>query len=192
MMRFIVSTLAVLATAVHGQKTVSWTEATSGVVYSMAIPAVDAAPFEVYLSITAPANITWAAVAFGGCMLRSPLVVAWKNSTNVVAAPRWATEYHPPALYNGTSVVVSKTSSVNATHWTANLLVSGGSSWYGGTVKSSGSVTFGWGVSNRPLGNPASVDSSIGFHNVGKGHFEVDITAARNSPSDFESIKSKW
>ena len=91
MMRFLVTTLAVLATAVQGQKTVSWTEVASGVVYSMAIPAVDAAPFEVYLSITAPANITWAAVAFGGCMLRSPLVVAWKNSSNVVAAPRWAT-----------------------------------------------------------------------------------------------------
>ncbi|KAG4436248.1 hypothetical protein IFR05_008267 [Cadophora sp. M221] len=192
MMRFLVSSLALLATAAHGQKKVAWTEATSGVVYSLAIPAVDSAPFEVYLSIVAPANITWAAVAFGGCMLRSPLVVAWKNSTNVVAAPRWATEYHPPGLYNGTSVVVSKSSSVNATHWTANLLVNGGSSWYGGSVKSSGSVTFGWGLSSRPLANPASVDSSIGFHNVGKGHFEIDITAARNSPSDFESIKSKW
>lgn len=82
--------LALVATIVQGQNTVSWTEATSGVVYSLAIPEAAAAPFNVYLSITAPINVTWAAVAFGGCMLRSPLVVAWKNDTNVVAAPRWA------------------------------------------------------------------------------------------------------
>lgn len=103
-----------------------------------------------------------------------------------------SSEYHPPDLYNGTSVTVSKTSSVNTTHWTAHLLIIGGSSWYGGETKASGSATFGWGVSNRPLGNTASVDSSIPFHNVGKGHFEVNITAARNSPSEFESLRGKW
>lgn len=86
----LVGALALLTTTVYGQKTVAWTEATSGVVYNLAIPEVAAAPFDMYLSIAAPINVTWAVVAFGGCMLRSPLVVAWKNNTNVVAAPRWA------------------------------------------------------------------------------------------------------
>src|SRR6187402_1935065 len=100
-------------------------------------------------------------------------------------------EYHPPTFYNGTTVSVLKTSSVNATHWTANLLCAGCSSWVGGSVKSSGSATFGFGVSNRPVTNPASVDSSFPFHNVGKGHFEVNITDARNSQTEFNTFRSQ-
>jgi Cytochrome domain of cellobiose dehydrogenase len=90
-MRLIVGALALLATAVRGQNFAAYTEAVSGVEYNLAIPEAAAAPFDVYLSIVAPANITYAAIAFGGCMLRSPLLVAWKNNTNIVASPRWAT-----------------------------------------------------------------------------------------------------
>jgi len=189
-MRLLVGALALLATSVHGQNFAAYTEAVSGVEYNIAIPEVAAAPFDVYLSIVAPANITYAAVAFGGCMLRSPLLVAWKNNTNVVASPRWATEYHPPTLYNGTTVSVLKTSSVNSTYWTANLVCTGCSTWLGGSVNALGSATFGYGVANRTLGNPAMVNSSIPFHNVGRGHFEVNITSARNSQSQFDALKS--
>lgn len=90
-MRILVGALALLATSVRGQNFAAWTEAVSGVKYNIAIPEVATAPFDVYLSIVAPANITYAAMAFGRCMLRSPLLVAWQNNTNVVASPRWAT-----------------------------------------------------------------------------------------------------
>ena len=93
--------------------------------------------------------------------------------------------------YNGSVVTVQKTSSVNATHWTANLLCTGCSAWVGGSVKSTGSATFGFGVSNHSLGTPASLNTSIPFHNVGKGHFEINITSARNSPSDFAALTCK-
>ncbi|KAE8454583.1 hypothetical protein EG329_000206 [Mollisiaceae sp. DMI_Dod_QoI] len=190
-MRLLLSALALLATTVCGQKMAVYTEATSGVQYSLAIPEVATAPFDVYLSMVAPINNTYAAMAFGGCMLRSPLLVAWKNDTSIVASPRWATAYHPPAPYNGTTVTVIKTSSVNATHWTANLLCTGCSSWLGGSVNSMGSATFGFGVSNHPVANPGNANSSIPFHNVNRGHFEVNITNARNSQSDFNTLKGE-
>ncbi len=86
----LLSTVALLATAVNGSL-LSWTEAVSGVQYSVAIPEVAAAPFDIYTSIVAPINMTWAAIAYGGCMLRSPILVAWANGTNVAVSPRWAT-----------------------------------------------------------------------------------------------------
>jgi len=77
-----------------------YTEAISGVEYNIAIPEVAATLFDVYryLSIIAPPNITYTAMAFGGCMLRSPLLVAWKNTTNIVASPRWATFCSPKTM----------------------------------------------------------------------------------------------
>ncbi len=89
--RLLIGVLALLATSVRGQKTVEWTEATSGVQYSLGIPQVAAAPFDVYLSIVSPVNNTLAAIAFGGCMLRSPLLVVLKNDITSVVAPRLAT-----------------------------------------------------------------------------------------------------
>jgi cellobiose dehydrogenase (acceptor) len=89
-MRFSVSTVALLATVANGS-VLSWTEPVSGVQYSVGIPEVAAAPFDIYTSIVAPIDVTWAAVAYGGCMLRSPLLVAWPHDTNVVVSPRWAT-----------------------------------------------------------------------------------------------------
>ncbi|KUJ09458.1 CBD9-like protein [Mollisia scopiformis] len=187
--RLLLGALA-LATAVCGQKLVTYVEPTSTVQYSLAIPETAAAPFDVFASIVAPSNVTWAAIAFGGCMLRSPLVVAWKNDTNILASPRWADAYHPPDLYNGTTVTVFNTSTVNATHWKANILVSGGSSWLGGSVKAFGSIPLGWAVSSLPLAAPATINSGIRYHNVGKGHFEVNMTNARNTQSAFDALKT--
>jgi hypothetical protein len=89
-MRLSVSTVALLATVASGS-VLSLTEPVSGVQYSVGIPEVAAAPFDIYTSIVAPIDVTWAAIAFGGCMLRSPLLVAWAYGTNVVVSPRWAT-----------------------------------------------------------------------------------------------------
>jgi Cytochrome domain of cellobiose dehydrogenase len=89
-MRLLAGTVALLATAVNGSL-LSWTESVSGVQYSVGIPEAAAAPFEIYTSIVAPINMTWAAIAYGGCMLRSPILVAWANGSNVAVSPRWAT-----------------------------------------------------------------------------------------------------
>jgi len=88
-MRLLLNTVALLATAVSGS-VISYTESVSGVLYNVAIPEAAAAPFDIYTSIVSPINMTWAAIAFGGCMLRSPILVAWANGTNVAVSPRWA------------------------------------------------------------------------------------------------------
>ncbi|KAN0108612.1 iron reductase domain protein [Hyaloscypha variabilis] len=188
-MRLLAGTVALLATAVSGD-VLSWTESVSGVQYNVAIPETAAAPFDIYTSIVSPINMTWAALAFGGCMLRSPILVAWANGTNVAVSPRWATAYHPPAAYNGTTTTVLKTSTVNATHWKADIVCTGCSAWFGGaaSIPALGSTVFGYGVSNHSLGNPALLSTSIPYHNVAKGHWELNITAARNSASDFTKL----
>jgi hypothetical protein len=93
-MRLPFSAVALLATATSGSL-VTWTESVSGIQYNVGIPDVAAAPFDIYTSIVAPINNTWAALAFGGCMLRSPILVAWVNGTNVAVSPRWATWVSP-------------------------------------------------------------------------------------------------
>ncbi len=47
---------------------------------------------------------------------------------------------------------------------------------------------FGFGVANRTIAQPGNVNGSIPFHNVAKGHMEVDITAARNPDYDWAML----
>lgn len=69
-----------------------FTEEASGVTWGVAIPDVAAAPYDILLSISAPATAGWVGWASGGCMLRSPLVVAWADGKGgVTAGARWAT-----------------------------------------------------------------------------------------------------
>lgn len=88
-----VLTLCMAATAIQAQTPTlsSWSDTSIDVAFKLAIPEKTAAPFPIMMSITAPANVTWAAFATGACMLRSPLIVAWPNGTGVVVTARWAT-----------------------------------------------------------------------------------------------------
>ncbi|KAL1857652.1 hypothetical protein VTK73DRAFT_7981 [Phialemonium thermophilum] len=167
---------------------VAYEEPTSGVTYKVAIPEVDAAPFDMIVSIEAPASAGWAGFAAGGCMLRSPILVAWPNGNSTVVSPRWATAYHPPALYNGTTAKVLSSSTSNSTHWTASVLCTGCSKWDGGALDPKGNATFGWGVSSHAVDSPSNPASSIRFHDVGKSHFEVDLSQARLSKDNFDAL----
>jgi hypothetical protein len=70
---------------------VSFSDVGIGLDFKLAIPDTSAAPFPLLLTISAPISVGWAGFATGGCMLRSPLIVAWRNGNNVVATTRWAT-----------------------------------------------------------------------------------------------------
>ncbi len=63
----------------------------SGIVFRLAIPQADAAPFDVLLSIIAPVSAGWAGLAWGGSMTANPLTVAWPNGDAAVVSSRWAT-----------------------------------------------------------------------------------------------------
>ncbi len=90
-MQFSLSALVIgLASLAAAQKAVTYLEPTSNVSYRIGIPENNTAPWDIYVQMLSPINNTYGAIAFGGCMLRSPIVVAWVNSSNIVAVPRWA------------------------------------------------------------------------------------------------------
>lgn len=63
-----------------------------GIVFRIAIPDVEAAPFDILLQIVAPVATTgWAGLAWGGAMTGNPLTVAWPNGDSAVVSSRWAT-----------------------------------------------------------------------------------------------------
>lgn len=68
----------------------SFTDEGIGATYTIAIPEVPSAPFPLLMSISVPRDVSWAGFATGGCMLRSPLIVAWVNGTSLVVTTRWA------------------------------------------------------------------------------------------------------
>jgi cellobiose dehydrogenase (acceptor) len=83
------SVAIVAASVVNAQQ--SWKEPTSNVTYTFAIPdTASVAPYDMLVSIDAPLKAGWAGWAAGGCMLRSPILVAWANGTGVAVSPRWA------------------------------------------------------------------------------------------------------
>jgi len=65
----------------------------------LAIKEASAAPFPLLVTFTAPVAVGWAGFATGGCMLRSPLIVAWPNNSTVMATTRWATFVLPPPSF---------------------------------------------------------------------------------------------
>jgi hypothetical protein len=87
----LVALLALVAPAIQCTTMSSWSDDEAGVTFRLAIPDVDKAPFAMKMSIIAKKNVTWAGIATGGCMLRSPLLVAWPNANKVVVGSYWAT-----------------------------------------------------------------------------------------------------
>ena len=85
----------VLATAVRVQAQnltmSSFTDKGADLTFKLAIPDKTSAPFPLLMSIIAPVGVSWSGFATGGCMLRSPLIVAWANGTGVAVTTRWAT-----------------------------------------------------------------------------------------------------
>ncbi len=70
--------------------TVDYLEKDNGVIYSFAIPNKTVAPFDIYLSITAPIIVTWVGLAIGSKMIGDPLIVVWPTNDSFMASPRWA------------------------------------------------------------------------------------------------------
>lgn len=92
-MKFSHLTTALLSTAVTAQNGsfVSFSDQGIELDIKLAIPDTKTAPFPLLVTFTAPISVGWAGFATGGCMLRSPLIVAWPNGNSVLATTRWAT-----------------------------------------------------------------------------------------------------
>ncbi len=70
----------------------------------------------------------------------------------------------------------------------ANFLCAEGcSAWYGGSIDpNNNNATFGWGASSRPIESPSNPNTSIHFHDIAMGHFDIDLTKAKRA--DFDTI----
>lgn len=60
-----------------------------GLIYRIAIPDVQAAPFDILLQIVAPKTVGWAGIAWGGKMSNNPLTVGWPNENTAIVSSRW-------------------------------------------------------------------------------------------------------
>jgi hypothetical protein len=83
--------LALVAPAIQCSTMASWTNEELDITYRLAIPDVQKAPFPMKMSIIAPKKVTWAGFATGGCMLRSPLLVAYTSGDKIMVSSYWAT-----------------------------------------------------------------------------------------------------
>ncbi len=71
---------------------VCYSETKAGDLYvRVALPAVEEDTFDMLLQIVAPKTTAgWAAVAWGGKMIKNPITVAWANGNKTVVSSRWA------------------------------------------------------------------------------------------------------
>lgn len=87
----IACSLLLAVSAAQAQKLATYKEETSAVTYKIGFPEAAAAPFDIFLSVEAPVTAQWVGVAFGGCMLHSPILLAWPNGKGgVTLSSRWA------------------------------------------------------------------------------------------------------
>lgn len=93
-------------------------------------------------------------------------------------------------VYTNTSISVFKTSAANSTHWTADFICwDGCSDWYGGSIDPQNSnATFGYAASSHPVANKGNANSSIPFHDLARAHFDFDLTKAKRSAADFDTL----
>lgn len=63
------------------------------ITYGVAVPSGVAAgtPYDVVLQVTAPVDVGWAGLAWGGSMTSNPLAVSWQNGNSAVVSSRFAT-----------------------------------------------------------------------------------------------------
>jgi hypothetical protein len=63
------------------------------ITYGVAVPSGVAAgtPYDVVLQVTAPVDVGWAGLAWGGSMTSNPLAVSWQNGDSAIVSSRFAT-----------------------------------------------------------------------------------------------------
>ncbi|KAI9170920.1 Cellobiose dehydrogenase [Paramyrothecium foliicola] len=154
-----------------------------GIRYRVAVPANAVAPFDVALQIVAPTDIGWAGFAWGGEMVNNPLTVAWPNSDSVIVTSRTTNIHALPRMNGNANVFRLKGSGVNETHWTANILCQGCSSWMGvnglRTLNVQDEVTrFAWAAAHEAPSAPENPSSAFGYHDR-RGFFPLNLKSAQ-------------
>ncbi|KAK1513578.1 carbohydrate-binding cytochrome b562, partial [Colletotrichum abscissum] len=148
----------------------SYTNA-GGITYGIAIPEGPATgqPYEAIVQITAPIEVGWAALAWGGSMTYNPLTIVWVNGKDVVVSSRMAFGYFTPPPYEDAEYTVLPGTVVNDTHYSATALCRGCTYWapYGNDPTSldpNGENYLAFAYSGVPVDDPTANDTTFGIH----------------------------
>ncbi|TIC91288.1 Cellobiose dehydrogenase [Colletotrichum higginsianum] len=142
-----------------------------GITYGIAIPngATPGQPYDAILQITAPVEVGWAGLAWGGSMTYNPLTIVWANGDDVVVSSRIAFGYFTPPPYEDAEYTVLPGTVVNATHFSVTALCKGCTYWapFGNDPTSldpNGENYLAFAYSGVPVNDPAANDTTFGIH----------------------------
>ncbi|KAM7184406.1 cellobiose dehydrogenase [Rhypophila sp. PSN 637] len=156
-------------------------------IYRIAIPDVDAAPFDILLQIVAPKTIGWAGLAWGGKMSNNPLTIGWPNGNKPIVSSRWTSGKSLPGAYAGAKYTTLPTSTSNSTHWQLDVLCQGCSQWSGGSLNPNGQNALAWAKANRAVATASSNTSSFSAHDA-KAIFAHDLSQAKIPKGVFDAV----
>ncbi|KAK1491618.1 carbohydrate-binding cytochrome b562 [Colletotrichum cuscutae] len=162
----------------------SYTNA-GGITYGIAVPEGPATgqPYEAIVQITAPIEVGWAALAWGGSMIYNPLTIVWVNGKDVVVSSRMAFGYFTPPPYEDAEYTVLPGTVVNDTHYSATALCRGCTYWapYGNDPTSldpNGENYLAFAYSGVPVDDPTANDITFGIHERA-GHWMHNFRSAQ-------------
>ncbi|KAI1851239.1 hypothetical protein JX265_001644 [Neoarthrinium moseri] len=164
--------------------------------FRIAVPstATSSAAYDAVLQISAPLEVGWTGLAWGGTMVTNPLTVAWANGNSAVATVRWATGHVTPNIYSGAQIQVLRTGThTNGTHWQVTLKCTGCTSFTGSSGKvtilnPNGANRLAFAYSRTKPSNPSSSSSSFGVHEV-TNYWSHDFSSAGNA--NFAALVTK-
>ncbi|ORY67495.1 uncharacterized protein BCR38DRAFT_456247 [Pseudomassariella vexata] len=162
--------------------------------YRIAVPSgvPTGTPFDTVIQISAPIEVGWAGLAWGGTMTANPLTVGWANGNSAVAASRYATGHVAPTVYPSAIYTVLRIGThVNGTHWQLTAKCTGCSTNIGSTnrtLSATVSNRLAFAYSKSKPATPSSSSSTFNVHDVAN-YWNHDFAAAQNA--EFAALIAK-
>ncbi|KAF6834600.1 cellobiose dehydrogenase [Colletotrichum plurivorum] len=162
-----------------------------GITFGFAIPegATSGQPYDAILQVTAPIEVGWAGLAWGGSMTYNPLTIVWVNGEEVTVSSRMAFGYFTPPPYEDAEHTVLPGTVVNATHYSVTTLCRGCTYFapFGNdptALDPNGENYLAFAYSGVPVDDPTANDTTFGIHER-TGHWYHNFAPAQ--AADFES-----
>ncbi|KAF9880278.1 hypothetical protein CkaCkLH20_02232 [Colletotrichum karsti] len=162
----------------------------AGITFGIAIPegASSGESYDAIVQITAPIEVGWAGLAWGGAMTYNPLTIVWVNGEDVTVSSRMAFGYFTPPPYEDATYTVLPGTVVNATHYSVTALCTGCTYFapFGNdptALNPDGENYLAFAYSGVPVDDPASNETTFGIHER-VGHWNHDFEPAQSSNFD--------
>ncbi|KAF6825861.1 carbohydrate-binding cytochrome b562-like protein [Colletotrichum musicola] len=162
-----------------------------GITFGFAIPegATSGQPYDAILQVTAPIEVGWTGLAWGGSMTYNPLTIVWANGEEVTVSSRMAFGYFTPPPYEDAEYTILPGTVVNATHYSVTTLCKGCTYFapFGNdptALDPNGENYLAFADSGVPVDDPTANDTTFGIHER-TGHWYHNFEPAQ--AADFDS-----